>query len=384
METTGKRDSVGGRKRIPELDGLRGLAIFLVILCHYVGEPPHGISHSWQSRIGSILDQGATGVDLFFVLSGFLIGGILMSTRESPQYYNTFYLRRFHRIIPLYYSWLVFYGALWVISSKWGGPGSVSFRPATPYWVFFLFLQNYFLRPNQIQAFWLVSLWSLAVEEQFYLVAPPLVRKLTNRRLTMVMIAVVAFALLLRSVLCLVYGARGAVFAYFWTPCRADDIALGVLLAIGWATPQAKLWAEKHLIFLYSMLGTCAAVLIINEYWMARPFSYVSATYCRTFFGLFFAFLVAVLLIDPGSVLGKFFRLRPLRELGKISYCVYIIHQGFEWGVFRILRHDVPRFDSWPSIGITMLALAVTIGVAELSWHFFEHPLIRRGHRYRY
>ena len=143
-----------GPNRIPELDGLRGIAIFLVIICHYIGDTPHGISHSWRSIVATVLSQGAIGVDLFFILSGFLIGGILLRTKESPRYYKTFYLRRFHRIIPLYYGWIILFGVIWMVSSKWGGPGAADFRPATPFWTYFVFLHNYVLRSTVIQAFW--------------------------------------------------------------------------------------------------------------------------------------------------------------------------------------------------------------------------------------
>jgi len=95
-------DSNAGSERILELGGLRGLAIFLVVLSHYVTSVPHGRSHSLVEMIGTALGLGASGVDLFFILSGFLIGGILLDSRQSPNYYRTFYLRRFHRIFPLY------------------------------------------------------------------------------------------------------------------------------------------------------------------------------------------------------------------------------------------------------------------------------------------
>jgi peptidoglycan/LPS O-acetylase OafA/YrhL len=91
-----------------------------------------------------------------------------------------------------------------------------------------------------------------------------------------------------------------------------------------------------------------------------------------------------ILLANPGAALAGIFRWRPLRELGKISYCVYIIHDAVIWTVFRLLRHAEPRFDSWSAIGLSVLAFVATIIVAELSWRFFEHPLIRRGHRYSY
>jgi peptidoglycan/LPS O-acetylase OafA/YrhL len=376
-------------KRIPELDGLRGLAIFLVILCHYIGDSPHGPRHTWSSRLASFLGQGAVGVDLFFVLSGFLIGGILLGSRTSPRYYQTFYLRRFHRIIPLYYSWIVLFGLVWLAAAVFGGSTTgEEFRPATPFWSYFVFLHNYFLRSTPIQALWLVPLWSLAVEEQFYLLAPPLVRNMSTKSLAWFMAAIIPLCLLLRFILATAYGAShgywGIYAAYFWTPCRADDLALGVLVAIVWIIPSAKHWVQEKARFFYAALVICGALIACIEYWLVKPNSFVAATYGRTLIGIFFVLLMIVLLIDRGSSLAGVFRIGALKELGKISYCVYIIHEGILWTVFKILRGDAPRFDSWPAVGVTVIALAIAIGVAELSWKYFEHPLINRGHRYAY
>ena len=135
-------------KRIPELDGLRGVAIFSVILYHYIANAPHPKSNIWLSRIANVLTQGAIGVDLFFVLSGFLIGGILLASRESPRYFRTFYLRRFYRIIPLYYGWLLLFGLLGLIERNWGGPTGAEFYTVRPYWAHFLFIQNYYCRSD--------------------------------------------------------------------------------------------------------------------------------------------------------------------------------------------------------------------------------------------
>jgi peptidoglycan/LPS O-acetylase OafA/YrhL len=132
-------------KRIPELDGLRGLAILLVILCHYVQDGgPIGMRYSLVRRAGEVIGQGTIGVDLFFILSGFLIGGILLNSRSSPKYYSTFYIRRFFRIIPIYYSWLILFGLVMLAAKKWGIAGGADFTTFTPYWAYFIFIQNYF------------------------------------------------------------------------------------------------------------------------------------------------------------------------------------------------------------------------------------------------
>jgi peptidoglycan/LPS O-acetylase OafA/YrhL len=196
----------GAAKRIPELDGLRGIAIFLVILCHYVSDATFSPRHSLATRIGGVLGLGTVGVDLFFILSGFLIGGILLNSRESPNYYPTFYLRRFFRIIPIYYSWLLLFGLLRIIAVHMGGSAAEEFRTITPYWAYFIFIQNYFTGSTFVQAMWLIPLWSLAVEEQFYLLAPPLVRMLSRERLMKFLLGVVVFSLVLRTILATFFG----------------------------------------------------------------------------------------------------------------------------------------------------------------------------------
>ena len=98
-----------GSQRIPELDGLRGIAILLVLLDHYIGTYYNtGFSPFWQ-RFFRAFSGGQVGVDLFFILSGFLIGGILLGSRNSTNYFHTFYLRRIHRILPVYYAWILLY-----------------------------------------------------------------------------------------------------------------------------------------------------------------------------------------------------------------------------------------------------------------------------------
>jgi peptidoglycan/LPS O-acetylase OafA/YrhL len=104
-----KNSGADAKARIPELDGLRGLAILLVIVCHYVGNPEHSPLGFLAHRFLLAFTIGWSGVDLFFVLSGFLIGGILLDARDSPNYFRAFYMRRVFRILPIYYLWTLFF-----------------------------------------------------------------------------------------------------------------------------------------------------------------------------------------------------------------------------------------------------------------------------------
>lgn len=258
-------ESSGQAKRILELDGLRGVAIFLVIVCHYVGMTPVGRRHSLAARIAGVLGLGSIGVDLFFILSGFLIGGILLSSRSSPRYYKTFYLRRFFRIIPIYYVWLILLGLAMLAARVWNMWGGADFRIVTPYWAYFIFLQNYFQGSTLLQTFWLSPLWSLAVEEQFYLLAPPAVRSLSPSVLVKLLSGVLIFSLFLRLFLSSMYGEShdywGIIASTDWMPCRADDVALGMIVATLWANPQSRRRLQERVDISYAGIISCAAAL---------------------------------------------------------------------------------------------------------------------------
>ena len=146
-----------------------------------------------------IFGIGWVGVDLFFVLSGFLIGGILLDAKSSDKYFKTFYLRRIHRIFPLYYAWLALYILILVCGLYLGASrlesSSVDLVRVPRY---LLYIQNWSASGSLFEYFWLGPTWSLAVEEQFYLVAPVLIRFLSVRSLTTVLVGTVLVAPLLR------------------------------------------------------------------------------------------------------------------------------------------------------------------------------------------
>src|SRR5579872_7442957 len=220
--------------RILELDGIRGVAVLAVVFYHYAVIGPGAEFHTWLYWGRAAFRLGWSGVDLFFVLSGFLIGGILLDARNSPRYFQTFYARRSYRILPLYFLWLALYPLAVAAYSRWGDP-QLSESPQlylrwSLHWVFlqtltFLFPISY----RTVAYYWLGPTWSLALEEHFYLVVAPLVRILTMRRLLFVLVGSLIVCPVLR-----LFSFFDWFHAHWIIPAtltRADSFAAGILAA---------------------------------------------------------------------------------------------------------------------------------------------------------
>ena len=204
--------------RIPQLDAIRGLAVLLVLL--------HNTDIYPSLHLGFISANGWMGVDLFFVMSGFLITGILVDTKESKGYFKNFYARRCLRIWPLYYSALLFMFVI-VPLLRPSEAQTIFEARSSPWWSYPLFLQN-FLVPIPAAATGLLGVtWSLAVEEQFYLVWPLVVRFCGEAQLRKIAIAVICTSPALRY-----YLSLHQVDIYSNTFCRLDGLMAGALLAL--------------------------------------------------------------------------------------------------------------------------------------------------------
>jgi peptidoglycan/LPS O-acetylase OafA/YrhL len=369
--------------RIPELDGLRGLAILLVILCHYVGNADHVRLGWWIHRPLSAFTIGWSGVDLFFVLSGFLIGGILLDARTSPHYFRAFYMRRVFRILPLYYAWTLLFGIL-VVLALWLAPGRtpLSSRDLLQVPLHLLFLQDFRIGMLPWPWIWFVVTWSLAVEEQFYLLAPFLIRYVSIRKLVAVLATIIAVAPFLRLV---VYRWTGNPFsASIPMPCRADALAWGILLAVAWRQPSFRNFlANRGSVLSRTVLFLFLGVVALS-WWLAHPPALVTLTIGMSWLAVFYTCLLLLVLFRTGSNVAAVMRWRWLGKLGTISYCVYILHDTFNQIAHRLLLHSEPQLYDLRGLAVTLLALVLTLSVASLSWRYFERPLIRRGHRYSY
>jgi len=370
------------QEHIPELDGLRGMAILLVVAAHYFAVPGTGAAFLLS---GYWFRLGWTGVDLFFVLSGFLIGGILLGARGSPNYFKTFYARRFFRIIPLYYAWIMLYVVLVAAAGSWVAAriGTVQgIDVAIP--AHFLFLQNFHnFTKSTVFLWWFSSTWSLAVEEQFYLLAPLLVRGLPRRRLAMALVLVAMAAPALRFLIRAEFS-NGPWLAYRLMPCRADSLAVGVLAALLWTSPRSRSWLQAHSMVLFGAVAILFAGVAYLWRSNSDPLQPLTQIAGYSWLALFYAAILLLVLSRRDSVVAAVMRLGFLRELGSVSYCIYLVHESVFLFCNQMILHTHPLVTDAKAAGVTLIAALVTYAIAKVSWKFLEQPLLRRGHQFRY
>jgi peptidoglycan/LPS O-acetylase OafA/YrhL len=372
--------------RIPELDGLRGAAISLVVLFHsfYYSPPPGhhptGLIRSAFVFLERFFAIGWTGVDLFFVLSGFLIGGILLDVRGSPNYFKTFYLRRFYRIIPVYYVWIALYLLLNAILGQF-------FSGARTAAVLLLFLQNFGMAyTSQLAGAWFLPAWSLAVEEQFYLIAPVLIRLVSRRKLYALLGGVIVAAPFFRIWVHyhIPQGAASLSFVYTLMPCRADSLAIGIFAALLWRNSIFKKWLDGHGYVLAVLTGLFLLGMGALVAWSPSSDSLWMQSVGYTWIAFFYGLVTVLALARPGWPIAVFTRTHWLGEIGRVSYCLYLIHDAIRIGAGFLLKSFVANAPSWEFVAANAVAAVISYLIARLSWSYLEHPLLRRGHEFKY
>ena len=330
------------------LDALRGVAIGQVIVWHLVAP----LAMKRVPPLGALLTLTWTGVDLFFVLSGFLIGGILLQNRGAENYFTVFYARRMLRILPLYFVALAVY---------------FSAFPEPFAWYYVPLLQNFAWAAKDVTGPGAFALtWSLAVEEQFYLCLPLVVMLTPPRVLPRVLIALAAIAPLVR-IACHAAGATHA--AYMLLPARMDSLLIGVLIA--WLRQQGSLERfQRPALIALLPLGLCYVWLGVLQ---ATHHDVIVGTIGYTLIALFYGCLLLLVATRSGP-LPRW--LAPLAWLGLGAYSLYLFHE-------MIGRAAFAHFGPGPA-AIATIAVAL-IAVALLCWHTIEQPLISYGHRrFRY
>jgi peptidoglycan/LPS O-acetylase OafA/YrhL len=347
---------LSAKNHIHEIDGLRGIAILCVVIYHLVALPliPH-----FENQTNKFLTLFAYGVDLFFVISGFLIGRILLKV-EGFSGVRTFYIRRILRIWPLYY--------LLLITVYLAVPDKQLFSQL-PNWTFLLFIFNFWESYGKGVHQALGPLWSIAIEEQFYLFAPFAFLVFNRKKISILLVIYLLVAPLLRWLL--FYNTD--IDLWRFTPVRMDGICIGLLLSIFLSSRENILFVAKRIKFLgfltfFLLVSLIPSILIFPDIiWVSFGFSLLSM-----------AFGSVLLIVQVQCFLNQGNRLLnsvALRYLGLHCYSIYLFHMFFALIIGGIID------DFYAGLIIESILILL---FAQLTWRYIEAPLIRLGQKFSY
>ncbi|MEP7041530.1 MAG: acyltransferase [Dokdonella sp.] len=349
-------------EHVAALDGLRGVAILLVLLHGFnLIQAEDGVAHVADL----LLDLGWIGVQLFFVLSGFLISGILLDTRASPTYYSSFFTRRALRILPLYYGvLLVAFVILPLIVAMPPGHGQHQL------WLW-IYLAN-FAAPLGSGEPAFTHFWSLCVEEQFYLIWPFLIRRAGQRGIAVISALLVFVAIASRLYLRQRFGEPiGHEVVYDFTPCRMDALAIGALAAVLVRSDRGAHWIARigGAGLAASGLALLLAALVAGH--LNRIGSGMQ-TFGYSVIALGFAAILLGALAREG-VPARGLSWTPLRRCGLYSYGMYVFYAPLHLFVGLPLMARLGRAPTFiEAIAYEVVAIAVTFVIAAISYHVYE------------
>jgi peptidoglycan/LPS O-acetylase OafA/YrhL len=362
------------RGHMPALDGVRGLAVVMVLVLHFVGGPePVG---ALETGIGLFAKYGSYGVELFFVLSGFLITGILLDARDKGGYFRNFYMRRLLRIFPLYYAVLVVLFGLVPLVPTLQGP-VLDFLRERQLWAWLYGVNIYVGMHGEWALPYIDHFWSLSVEEHFYLVWPLVVWWLGPRPRRLL---VASLALSLGAMLARLVGSIAGLSTwttYVLTPFRLDGLAFGAFLAVLVRQPGGLDAIRKHLPRLSAVAGTLLAVTYVWTLAVSRESMRVVLPIRASLILLLLAALLLWTVLAPAdSRLSRLFRNRSLGFMGTYSYGIYVYHHFVS---YYLVTHGtdlvLTRIVGW-HFGAVLLqsafGVALSTVVAYGSYHLLE------------
>jgi peptidoglycan/LPS O-acetylase OafA/YrhL len=367
---SGKHEPIAlPRGHIPALDGIRGLAILLVTVYRFCGIRDYD-TPGW---LRPILEFGTHGVDLFFVLSGFLITGILFDAKGDEHYFRNFYARRTLRIFPLYYGTLL---GLFVLlpmaglSSKWL---NASAADAPSLWLY---------GGNVLMSYrgeWhlggLNHFWSLCVEEHFYLVWPLVIFACSRR--TAMRVCVAAFLASAGARVLWMLGGGNSVAAEVFTLFRLDALCAGAWIALAARGPNGL----TNLAPWSRIVAVVSGLLLLPLIALNKQVLTVTTTLYACFFAAFIVLAVASTKAGWLSFLG---RSQSLQWLGRYSYGMYVYQNLLLVGLAGVFTPAV--LQQWTGsaaigrIGFVAAMFALTGGLAWISWHVFEKRCLAWKH----
>lgn len=351
-------------KRIPELDGVRFFAISLVVMAHYFNP----LTFSGKRLLQPLLNIGWSGVDLFFVLSGFLVATIVLKHRRDAGFGRVFYARRVLRILPLYY---LFLGAGYFLAQ------AIAPETPVPWWAFALHLQPIWMAWTGTQTHYFLNIaWSLGLEEYFYLTLPLLVGWLSPRQLWKLGWA----ALLVLPLLRVGFAAQGDAYHIGATLLRPDGLVMGVMIALALVDSERTQWLQQHSAWVRSVWwGLLAGCVTMQFFDVKFYYAHFNLILVGVYPWLAAFYAVSVLRVLTGNLptyCRTFLRWAPVTWVGRVSYCLYLFHMIF----YTALREFTGRH----TVGIAVAALGLCGLWAAATWRWLEGPLIGLGRRLQY
>ena len=367
------------RGHLPVLDGLRGLAILMVLLLHFVGGTV--ATNPIELAIVAASNYGSYGVELFFVLSGFLITGILYDSRNRPHYFRNFYMRRLLRIFPLYYGVLALVVVVAPLIPLLRGP-TLDYLVDRQLWAWLYAVNIYIAKQGDWSFSYLEHFWSLAVEEHFYLFWPLVVFLLGPRPRTLI-------AMSLGIALCAMLArTTGSLMGLSWwttyvlTPFRLDGLALGAFLAVTARQEGGLERLMRGLPWVVAVAGGLLAVTFIWTRFVSREgLELVLPVRAALILVLMACLLVWVLIAPPMSATSRFFRSRPMVLLGVYSYGLYVYHHFISY--YLTTNRTELALARWLGSHGAAVALQATVGasislaMAYLSYELFEKRFLK-------
>ena len=368
------------RVHMPALDGVRGLAILMVVLTHTVGHlnGTHPVD-SMVRRVGLVL---WAGVDLFFVLSGFLITSVLLGARGKPHYFRNFIGRRALRIIPLYVVVLLLVMAVLPAFGLLDPTAVATMRANLPWFATFATNILVALR-DWDQTGYLGHLWSIAVEEQFYILWPLFAALLVPPRFRVLSLALVVGAPLIR----VAFAAAGATPAGIFTlmPTRVDGLAMGAFLACTLRALRGDTTRVRAFVRRYDLAALVALVPLVLIFvrqgtvaWGFRSTQLVGYTALAVVGGWL---VLRAAVAEPGGTIYRAFGGGVLPVFGKYSYSMYLFHtlviDGFEAYGLRLDALPKAAGMQWPaSLGVAAVVTTAALGIAIVTWYALERPAL--------